>query len=599
MKFVYSADLWNEVYSRISTKIQESKIIPNPLITPEIEQMIGTSPPVLRQMPSQEIQNQLASRALDIGMCGYLITLERLQIFDYVQPFYFASGFQAVVVRPTQLPSVIEVLVLLAGCIESKAQLILLVMLLFVAFFGHGLVALERLFRVRDSNFRKGYFESTQDGMWFAVIVLSSVGLGDLVPRSFAGRLLTVAWIFLSLGYTTMLLGAITNNFLQLQFIPDDPRFKITGLESLGSFSIVTAVSLAQSVVVRTLPSANLTKFPTNSQPSVFRALLSGAFAVAVDRPEVIQYYANFNSNFQGQLMPIGDVFSQEGVALAISRPAPNQRHPLHRLLCVTVSEILQGGEAWSMHARLRWFGPQPAASDSDPDVLRLELEERAVGNALSASVRALALLAGLWLAAAAAVCAGRLPAHSARNEVCAAVRRTVQVGRREAAPSSRHAVAYHALKSRVIAGLARMPGLHKRTAANGAQFDCDFEAVAKGSDGGDVAGDGDEDVVDEVAAGWILRAGDLADAIFGELATRLASVPGWWRRLLLRTGGRHFGDDGRALVWRLLVVSHEAAQAVLDDCEPLTEDTRLNLDDAADVLLELLAAEQVSSKRP
>ena len=66
MKFVYSADLWNEVYSRISTKIQESKIIPNPLITPEIEQMIGTSPPVLRQMPSQEIQNQLASRALDI-----------------------------------------------------------------------------------------------------------------------------------------------------------------------------------------------------------------------------------------------------------------------------------------------------------------------------------------------------------------------------------------------------------------------------------------------------------------------------------------------------------------------------------------------------
>jgi hypothetical protein len=32
-------------------------------------------------------------------------------------------------------------------------------------------------------------------------------------------------------------------------------------------------------------------KFPTNAQPAVLQALLDGAVDVAVERPEIIQYY--------------------------------------------------------------------------------------------------------------------------------------------------------------------------------------------------------------------------------------------------------------------------------------------------------------------
>jgi hypothetical protein len=33
--------------------------------------------------------------------------------------------------------------------------------------------------------------------MYYAVVVMTTVGLGDISPRTFAGRILTVVWIVL------------------------------------------------------------------------------------------------------------------------------------------------------------------------------------------------------------------------------------------------------------------------------------------------------------------------------------------------------------------------------------------------------------------
>jgi hypothetical protein len=38
---------------------------------------------------------------------------------------------------------------------------------------------------------------SPQASMYFAVVVMTTVGLGDISPRSFAGRALTAVWIVL------------------------------------------------------------------------------------------------------------------------------------------------------------------------------------------------------------------------------------------------------------------------------------------------------------------------------------------------------------------------------------------------------------------
>jgi ABC-type amino acid transport substrate-binding protein len=327
-------------------------------------------------MSSQTIQAKLHSNDLDIGMCGYLTTIARLQLFDFVNPFHFPSGFQAVIVKPNVQPSIWMVLSGLIGCIEGKAQLIILLLLLLSFVFGHLTSGAEHLLKTSGSLFRRGYFEATQDGMWYAIVVLSTVGLGDIAPRNLLSRSISVLWIFLSIGFTAMLLAVITANFFQLELVPDDPRDSITGLTSLAPFTIATAISSAATAVSRALPDNNITEFPTNSQAAVFRALLAGDFDGAVDRPEVVQHFNNFEPEFRDKLLPIGSFFHVEGVALAISRPAFDRSHPLYLLLSISVGEM---SESWKEAQAMRWFGPAPAARESNPANIRAGLRNRCV----------------------------------------------------------------------------------------------------------------------------------------------------------------------------------------------------------------------------
>ncbi len=60
---------------------------------------------------------------------------------------------------------------------------------------------------------------------------------------------------------------------------------------------------------------------------------------------------------FQGRLLPVGDVFSAEGVALAVKRPGPNLPHPLLRLLTLSLAEASRKDyAAFQAWARPRFF---------------------------------------------------------------------------------------------------------------------------------------------------------------------------------------------------------------------------------------------------
>jgi hypothetical protein len=250
--------------------VSAAKSVPNPLVTPEIEKLIGTSPPQLQIMTTQMIQSKLAAKTLDIGMCGFFITLDRLQNFDYINPYYYPSGFQAVVKKPFELPSMIDVLSEIVACVDSKAQLIILILLLFVFIFGQLIAGAEHV-AASGGNMRKGYFESTQDGMWFSIVIMSTVGFGDIYPKSVFGRTLTVSWIFLSISFMAMLLAVITTRFLALQLIPDNPEYHISDMSSLEDFHVVTATNVAYTVLLRSFPEMNLTKFPVTMRHSAHK----------------------------------------------------------------------------------------------------------------------------------------------------------------------------------------------------------------------------------------------------------------------------------------------------------------------------------------
>ena len=57
-------------------------------------------------------------------------------------------------------------------------------------------------------------FPSIGSGLWWAAQTVTTVGYGDNVPVSFAGRLLAVGVMLLGIGFLTVITAAITSTFV-------------------------------------------------------------------------------------------------------------------------------------------------------------------------------------------------------------------------------------------------------------------------------------------------------------------------------------------------------------------------------------------------
>ena len=53
------------------------------------------------------------------------------------------------------------------------------------------------------------------DGMWWAIQTVTTVGYGDLVPRSTAGRLLAAFVMLVGIGFLTVITAVITSEFIE------------------------------------------------------------------------------------------------------------------------------------------------------------------------------------------------------------------------------------------------------------------------------------------------------------------------------------------------------------------------------------------------
>jgi voltage-gated potassium channel len=67
------------------------------------------------------------------------------------------------------------------------------------------------LMRVTDA----ARFPNIGDGLWWALQTVTTVGYGDLVPTSAAGRLLAALVMVIGIGFLTVITAAITSTFVE------------------------------------------------------------------------------------------------------------------------------------------------------------------------------------------------------------------------------------------------------------------------------------------------------------------------------------------------------------------------------------------------
>jgi voltage-gated potassium channel len=94
---------------------------------------------------------------------------------------------------------------------------------------------------------------SVWDGIWWAVVTVSTVGYGDVVPSSALGRLISVALIVLGLG----IFVTITANFLALVLRREVKEVKEEEKHVKAIMALIKEMSDAQAELNRTLNKIN------------------------------------------------------------------------------------------------------------------------------------------------------------------------------------------------------------------------------------------------------------------------------------------------------------------------------------------------------
>jgi polar amino acid transport system substrate-binding protein len=257
----------------------------------------------------------------DIVVAPLTVTADAEARVDFTHPF-FTTGL-AIALTRARGAGWIDTLALVfnppfLGLLAAFAGLQLLV--------GTLMWSLERR---NNPHFQGPPAAGVAAGMWWAVVTMSTVGYGDKVPRSSAGRLLAMLWMLASLVALTTLTASITTS-LTLGRLEQ----KVTGPEDLGKLRVGTVASSTSEAYLRE------TRMNYRSYPDAdagLSAIVHGEIdAVVYDEPALT---ALIKATYADDVELLPHTFQRQDYAFALPTGSP-LREPINRILARRVADL-------------------------------------------------------------------------------------------------------------------------------------------------------------------------------------------------------------------------------------------------------------------
>jgi polar amino acid transport system substrate-binding protein len=150
-----------------------------------------------------EIMDALAAGSIDASIGPHAATAARAEKVLFTQP-YFTTGIGILTHADPPRPWERIRPFLTKGFVMAVISLCLLLMVV-----GHLLWVFER--RHNPANFPHSWPKGIASGMWLAVSAFTSVGFGDIVPKTRGGRIVCGIWMIISMvAATTLTAGVAT-----------------------------------------------------------------------------------------------------------------------------------------------------------------------------------------------------------------------------------------------------------------------------------------------------------------------------------------------------------------------------------------------------
>ena len=174
-----------------------------------------------------------------------------------------------------------------------------------------GIYLFER--RANPEHFSKGWLKGVAAGMWWAAVTLTTVGYGDIAPKSLGGRLIGLLWMFAGLfiiaGFTAAVTSALTLTEL---------RTKVNGPNDLSRVKVATVEGSTSEEYLR----SRHIMFDKN--PDVDSALdnlvATECAAVVYDAP-ILRYQVY--QKYGGEALVLQSTFERQNYAFALPSNSP------------------------------------------------------------------------------------------------------------------------------------------------------------------------------------------------------------------------------------------------------------------------------------
>jgi len=194
--------------------------------------------------------------------------------------------------------------------------------------------------RHNPEQFGGGTLKGIGSGFWFSAVTMTTVGYGDKAPRTLAGRLVSLVWMFGSIIIISAFTGAIASSLTTARID--------TGVRGPEDLQRVSVGALADSATVGALRQRGVTARGYGSVEEGLEAVASGRIEAFVhDRP-ILQHAAL--GEFAGQVRVLDAQFNLTSYALAVPQGS-ELLEPLNQALLAATRE------RWWEDVLNRWLG--------------------------------------------------------------------------------------------------------------------------------------------------------------------------------------------------------------------------------------------------
>jgi ABC-type amino acid transport substrate-binding protein len=283
-----------------------------------------------------KLLDEVERGAADVSISGIGITSRREAHLDFSHP-YFETGLQ-IMIRNESRSLAQEILHRILAVLVSRELFVGVgVFLLVLMMAAHLIWLLERR---NNPEFPPAYGQGIWNGLWWAVVTVTTVGYGDKTPKGRAGRIFGVFWIlagyFVFAYFTATVTTTVTVQAL---------HGAIDGPEDLFGKKLAT---VSRSPAADYLSQMGLSVQKHLTEEEAFHALESGKVdAVVYDAP-VLQHYAAHEG--RGKVHVVGLVFWEQNYGIALPPESP-LREPINRALL----RLIETGQYRDIHEK--WFG--------------------------------------------------------------------------------------------------------------------------------------------------------------------------------------------------------------------------------------------------